>query len=106
LDQPKKIGSTFKKVGKKRSIFGDFYKNENRRGSVTVAKMHIFEQAASCKGEGFKRVKLRNEGLKGLEKFEVGKVRSWKSSELEKFEVGKVRSRKSSKLEKFEVGKI
>jgi len=25
-----------------------------------------------------------------LEKFEVGKVRSWKSSKLEKFEVGKV----------------
>jgi len=48
-------------------------------------------QAASCKGEGFKRViKLRKEGMKGLEKFEVGKVRSWKSSKLEKFEVGKV----------------
>jgi len=28
-------------------------------------------QAASCGGEGFKRVKLRKEGLKGLEKFEV-----------------------------------
>ena len=48
------------------------------------------KQAASCKGEGFKRVKLRKEGLKGLEKFEVGKVRSWKSSKLEKFEVTKV----------------
>ena len=31
------------------------------------------KQAASCKGEGFKRVKLRKEGLKGLEKFEVGR---------------------------------
>jgi len=34
------------------------------------------KQAASCEGEGFKRVKLRKEGLKGLEKFEVGKVRN------------------------------
>ncbi len=64
-------------------------------------------QAASCKGEGFKRViKLRKEGMKGLEKFEVGKVRSWKSSKLEKFEVGKVRSWKSSKLENMEVTKV
>ncbi len=47
-------------------------------------------QAASCKGEGFKRVKLRKEGLKGLEKLEVGKVRSWKSAKVEKFEVGKI----------------
>ena len=30
-----------------------------------------------------------------LEKFEVGKVQSWKSLKLEKFEVGKVRSWKS-----------
>ena len=47
------------------------------------------QQAASCEGEGFKRVKLRKEGLKGLEKFEVGKVRNSKSLKLEKFEVGK-----------------
>ena len=57
--------------------------------------MRIFEQAASCKGEGFKRVKLRKEGLKGLEKLEVGKVGSWKSAKLEKCEVGKDRSWKS-----------
>jgi len=64
-------------------------------------------QAASCKGEGFKRViKLRKEGMKGLEKFEVGKVGSWKSSKLEKCEVGKVRRWKSSMLEKCEVGKV
>ena len=31
------------------------------------------KQAASCKGEGFKKLKLRKEGLKGLEKFKVGK---------------------------------
>ena len=42
LDQSKKIGTTFKKVGKKRSISDDFIKNENRRTSVTDAKMHIF----------------------------------------------------------------
>ena len=47
------------------------------------------KQAASCEGEGFKRVKLRKEGLKGLEKLEVGKVRNSKSLKLEKFEVGK-----------------
>ena len=41
-----------------------------------------------------------------MEKFEVGKVRSWKSSKLEKFKVGKVQSWKSSKLEKFEVTKV
>ena len=29
------------------------------------------KQAASCKGEGFKRVKLRKKRLKGLEKFDV-----------------------------------
>ena len=40
------------------------------------------KQAASCEGEGFKRVKLRKEGLKGLEKFEVGKVRNSKSLKL------------------------
>jgi len=43
------------------------------------------------KGLSFKR----KEGLKGLEKLEVGKVRSWKSAKLEKIEVGKVRSWKS-----------
>ena len=56
--------------------------------------MHHWKQAASCKGEGFKRVKLRKEGLKGLEKVEVGKVRNSKSlkrSTLQKFEVGNVR---------------
>ncbi len=59
------------------------------------------KQAASCEGEGFKRVKLRKEGLKGLEKFEVGKVRNSK-----KFEVGKVRSWKRLKLEKIDVTKV
>ncbi len=57
-------------------------KKENRRTSVTDAKMHIFEQAASCKGEGFKRFK-----------FEVRRVqsrKSWKSLMLEKFKVEKV----------------
>ncbi len=54
------------------------------------------------KGLSFKR----KEGLKGLEKLEVGKVRSWKSAKLEKIEVGKVRSWKSQKLEKLEVGKV
>ena len=56
------------------------------------SNFEIFEkrrQAASCEDEGFKRVKLRKEGLKGLEKFEVGKVRNSKSLKLEKFEVGK-----------------
>ena len=39
-------------------------------------KIEIFEQAASCEGEGFKRVKLRKEGQSSkFEKFEVGKVR-------------------------------
>ena len=63
--------------------------------------MRIFEkfkQAASCKGEGFKRIKLRKEGLKGLEKFEVGKVRNSKSLKLEKIDVTKVRSWKCSKI--------
>ena len=45
---------------------------------------------ASCEGEGFKRVKV--------EKFEVGKVRSWKRSKLEKIDVTKVRSWKCSKI--------
>ena len=49
-----------------------------------------FKQAASCEGEGFKRVKV--------EKFEVGKVRSWKRSKLEKIDVTKVRSWKCSKI--------
>ena len=31
-----------------------------------------FKQAASCEGEGFKRVQLRKKGLKGLEKFRGG----------------------------------
>ena len=48
------------------------------------------KQAASCEGEGFKRVKV--------EKFEVGKVRSWKRSKLEKIDVTKVRSWKCSKI--------
>ena len=52
------------------------------------------------------RVKLRKEGLKGWEKFEVGKVRNSKSLKLEKFEVGKVRSWKRSKLEKIDVTKV
>jgi len=41
---------------------------------VKVSNLKPSQQAASCKGEGFKRVKLRKEGLKGLEKFKVGKV--------------------------------
>ena len=48
------------------------------------------KQAASCEGEGFKRVKV--------EKFEVGKVRSWKRSKLEKIDVTKVQSWKCSKI--------
>ena len=56
----------------------------------------INKQAASCKGEGFKGVKLRKEGLKGLEKFEVGKVRQFEK--FEKIDVTKVRSWKCSKI--------
>jgi hypothetical protein len=44
LNQPKINDIVFKKVGQKRSISGDFIKNENRRTSVTDAKMHIFEK--------------------------------------------------------------
>ena len=66
----------------------------------------LSKQAASCKGEGFKRVKLRKEGLKGLEKFEVGKVRNLKSLKLEKFEVGKDRSWKRSTLQNFKVRNV
>jgi len=44
LDQPKINDVIFKKVGQKRSISGDFIKNENHRTSVTDAKMHIFEK--------------------------------------------------------------
>ena len=81
------------------------------------SNFEIFEkrrQAASCEDEGFKRVKLRKEGLKGLEKFEknsaaflrkkVKKICQAASCEDEGFKRVKVRS-KSLKLEKFEVGK-
>ena len=50
--------------------------------------MSLRKQAASCEGEDFKRVKV--------EKFEVGKVRSWKRSKL----------KKKSTLQKFEVGNV
>ena len=50
---------------------------------------NLHRQAASCEGEDFKRVKV--------EKFEVGKVRSWKRSKLKKIDVTKVRSWKCSK---------
>ena len=76
------------------------------RGGHNFANFWKIQQAASCEGEGFKRVKLRKEGLKGLEKFEVGKVRNSKSLKLEKFEVGKDRSWKRSTLQKFEVGNV
>ena len=56
------------------------------------------KQAASCEGEGFKRVKV--------EKFEVGKVRSWKRSKLEKIDVTKVRSWKCSKNKMALIGLI
>ena len=57
------------------------------------------KQAASCEGEGFKRVKLRKEEQSSkFEKFEVGKVRSWKRSKLEKIDVTKVRNWKCSKI--------
>ena len=90
MDHPKLNGAVFKE------------KVKNWPGGV---KFEIFEkrQAASCKGEGFKRVKLRKEGQSSkFEKFEVGKVRSWKRSKLEKIEVGKDQRYKSSKLEMFE----
>jgi len=69
------------KNGQKR----EFSKNSNKQQAVKVKV---------SKGLSFKR----KEGLKGLEKLEVGKVgkvRSWKSAKLEKIEVGKVRSWKS-----------
>ena len=54
------------------------------------ASLLKIQQAASCEDEGFKRVKV--------EKFEVGKVRSWKRSKLEKIDVTKDRSWKCSKI--------
>ena len=69
-------------------IIRDFHKKIRQKSNFEIFEKR--RQAASCEDEGFKRVKV--------EKFEVGKVRSWKRSKLEKIDVTKVRSSKCSKI--------